>query len=61
MNNPDQNIVLRAIEDARRIPREYIELGARDDAKLILERLIAVLDKDDLVHSLPRLGERASG
>jgi len=30
MNNPDQDTVLRALEDARRILGEYIEPGERD-------------------------------
>jgi hypothetical protein len=40
MNNPDQETVLRAIEDARRILGEYIEPGQRD-ATGTVERLLA--------------------
>ena len=43
MNSPDQDILLRAMDDARRILREYIEPGPRD-AKRTVERLLAVLD-----------------
>jgi hypothetical protein len=51
MNNPDQDTLLRAIEDARRILGEYIEPGQRDATRTV-ERLVAVLDKNDVVHAL---------
>src|SRR5258708_31774901 len=57
MNNPDQEMVLRAVEDARRILSEYIEPGACDATKTV-ERLLAVLDKNDLVHALDRINRR---
>jgi hypothetical protein len=57
MNNPDQETVLRAIEDARRILGEYIEPGQRD-ATRTMERLLAVLDRNDVVHALDRIKRR---
>jgi hypothetical protein len=57
MNNPDQETVLRAIEDARRILGEYIEPGPRDATRTI-ERLLAVLDRNDVVHALDRIKRR---
>jgi hypothetical protein len=57
MNNPDQDTLLRAVEDARRLLGEYIEPGPRD-AKRTVERLLAVLDKPDLAHVLDRLTRR---
>jgi hypothetical protein len=57
MNSPDQDILLRAMDDARRILREYIEPGPRD-AKRTVERLLAVLDKPELAHALDRLTRR---
>jgi hypothetical protein len=57
MNNPDQDTVIRAVEDARRILGEYIEPGPRD-ARRTVERLLAVLDRDDVVHSLDRIKRR---
>jgi hypothetical protein len=48
MNNPDQETVLSAIEDARRILGEYFEAGQSDAART-MERLIAVFDKNDVV------------
>jgi hypothetical protein len=57
MNNPDQDTVIRAVEDARRILGEYIEPGPRD-ARRTVERLLAVLDRDDVVHALDRIKRR---
>ena len=57
MNSPDQDTLIRAIEDARRILGEYIEPGPRD-AKVTVERLLAVLDKSDVVHALDRIKRR---
>lgn len=41
MNTPDQDTVLRAIEDTRRILGDYIEPGTRDPVRTI-ERLLLV-------------------
>jgi hypothetical protein len=57
MTNPDQETILRAVEDARRILGEYIEPGPRD-ATVTLDRLIAILDRDDFVHALDRMKRR---
>ncbi len=57
MNNPDQDTLLRAIDDARRILGEYIEPGQRDATRTV-ERLLAVLDKNDVVHALDRMKRR---
>jgi hypothetical protein len=57
MNNPDQNTLVRAVKDARRILGEYIEPGPQD-ARRTVERLLAVLDKNDVVHALDRIKRR---
>jgi hypothetical protein len=57
LNTPDQETVLRAMEDARRILAEYIEPG-QHDAMRTVERLLAVLDKSDVVHALDRMSRR---
>jgi hypothetical protein len=57
MNSPDQETLLRAIEDTRRILGEHIEPGPRD-AKRTVERLLAVLDRNDVVHTLDRMNRR---
>lgn len=57
MNNPDQDTVLRAIEDARRILGEHIEPGPRDATRTV-EQLLAILDRNDVVHALDRIYRR---
>jgi hypothetical protein len=57
MSNPDQETLLRAIEDARRILGEYIEPGPRDAAQA-MQHLLAVLDRNDVVHAMDRLKRR---
>ncbi len=58
MNNPDQHTLVRAVEDARRILGEYIEPGPRD-ARRTVERLLAILNRNDVVHALDRINRRA--
>jgi hypothetical protein len=57
MNNPDQDTLVRAVEDARRILGEYIEPEPRDATRTV-ERLLAVLDRNDVVHALDRINRR---
>jgi hypothetical protein len=57
MNNPDQDTLIRAVEDARRILGEYIEPGSRDPTRAV-HRLFAVLDRDEVLHALDRLKRR---
>jgi hypothetical protein len=57
MNTPDEDTLIRAVEDAKRILGEYIELGPRDATRTV-ERLLAVLDRDDVVHALDRIKRR---
>ena len=54
MNSPDQDVLIRAVEDARRILREYIEPGPRD-ATRTMERLLAVLDRNEVILALDRI------
>ena len=56
MNNTDQETVLRALEDARRILGEYIWLIR--DANQTVDHLVAVLDRDEVVHALGRMKRR---
>jgi hypothetical protein len=57
MTEPDQDTVLRAIEDARRILGEFIAPGPRDPMHT-LEKLLTVLDRDEVVHALDRMKRR---
>jgi hypothetical protein len=59
MNTPDQDTVIRAVEDARRILGDYIEIGPRDAIRTV-EHLLAVLDKNDVVYALDRIKRRRS-
>jgi hypothetical protein len=55
MKSPDQDILIliRAMDDARRILREFIEPGP-SDAMRTVERLLILLDRNDVVHALDR-------
>jgi hypothetical protein len=53
----DQETLIRAIEDARRILREYVAVEQRDPTRTV-ERLLAILDKNDVVHALDRMNRR---
>ena len=57
MNNPDHDTLIRAVEDARRILGEYIEPGPRDATRAV-EHLLAVLDRNDVMHALDRIKRR---
>jgi hypothetical protein len=57
MNNPDQDTLIRTVEDARRILGEYIDPGPRDATRTV-ERLLAILDKNEVVHALDRIKRR---
>ena len=57
MNTSDQDTVLQAMEDARRILAEYNAPGPRDPT-FTLHRLIAVLDRDEVVLALDRMKRR---
>jgi hypothetical protein len=59
MNDPDQNIVLRAVDDARSILAEYVAPGPHDAAHTIV-CLLAVLDRTEVVDALDRLTQRNS-
>ena len=57
MKSPDQDVLIRATEDARRILREFIDPGPHDAMRTV-ERLLAVLDKPELAHALDRMNRR---
>ena len=57
MNSPDQDVLIRAVEDARRILGEYIEPGPRNGTRTV-ERLLAVLDRNDVILALDRMKRR---
>jgi ribosomal 50S subunit-associated protein YjgA (DUF615 family) len=54
VSTPDQDTLLRAIEDARRILGNMSSRGRRDAVQTV-QSLLAVLDKDEVVHALDRM------
>jgi hypothetical protein len=58
MNDPDQDTLIRAVEDARRILGEYIEPGSRDATRTLEHLLAVLLDRNDVVHALDRMKRR---
>jgi len=59
MKSPDQDILIliRAIEDGRRMLKEFIGPGPHD-ARRTVERLLLLLDRNDVVHALDRTKRR---
>jgi hypothetical protein len=57
MSNTDQETLVQALEDARRILGEY-NAPRPLDATHTVHRLIAVLDSDEVVHALDRMKRR---
>jgi hypothetical protein len=57
MNTPDQDLVLRALEDARQILAEYEAVGDFDGRRTI-GRLFVLLDREDLLHAMDRIKRR---
>jgi len=57
MYNTDQETLLQAIEDARRILEEYNAPRPRD-ATYTLHRLIGVFDRPELLHAVERMKTR---
>ena len=57
MNTPDQDTLVRAIEDARRILAEHVQLGPSEPERT-LESLLSVLDKNEIVLALDRVSGR---
>jgi|tagenome__1003787_1003787.scaffolds.fasta_scaffold20633560_2 hypothetical protein len=53
MNTPDHDALVRAIEDARRILQEHIELSL--EATRTVDQLLAILDRADVLFALGRV------
>jgi hypothetical protein len=58
MNNSDVETLVEAVGDAKRILGEYSSGPQPLNAALTLHRLIAVLDRDDVVQALDRIKRR---
>ena len=57
MSTPDQDTLVRAVEDARRILGEYRAIGSQDALRTV-DRLFGVLDQDEVVHAIERMKRR---
>ena len=57
MSTPDQDTLVRAIEDARRILGEYRAFNLVDALRTV-DRLFCVLDQDEVVHAIERMKRR---
>jgi hypothetical protein len=55
MHTSDQDVVLKALEHARRILSEHSTSGS---LKHTVDRLRAALDRDEVVHALDRMKRR---
>jgi hypothetical protein len=51
----DQDLILDAIEDARRILAEYIEPASRRNPEITLGMLLFLLDRPEVVVAIARL------
>jgi hypothetical protein len=55
--NPDQETLMRAVEEARGILGEYIKPGPGNPTRTV-ERLLAVLDRNEVIRALDRMRRR---
>jgi hypothetical protein len=55
----DQQLALQAVSDAQRILEEYLEPRPRNNERMILDRLVEVLERPGLLVAINRM-QRAS-
>jgi len=51
----DQQLALQAVSDAQRILEEYLEPRPRNNERIILDRLVEVLEQPDLLVAINRM------
>jgi hypothetical protein len=51
----DEQLALQAVKDAQRILEEYLEPRPRNNERIILDRLVEVLERPDLVVAVDRM------
>jgi len=56
----DQELALQAVSEAQRILEEYLQPLPRTNERRILDRLVEVLERPDLVIAVGRLQQRSS-
>ena len=56
----DQQLALRAVNEAQRILEEYLQPRPQNNERRILDQLVEVLEQPDLVVAVGRLLQRSS-
>ena len=56
----DQQLALQAVSEAQRILEEYLQPLPQNSERRILDRLVEVLERPDLVVAVGRLQQRSS-
>jgi hypothetical protein len=51
----DEQLALQAVSDAQRILEEYLEPRPRNNGRLILDKLVEVLERPDLLVAVTRM------
>jgi hypothetical protein len=51
----DEHLALQAVSDAQRILEEYLEPRPRNNERIILDRLVEVLERPDLLVAVNRM------
>jgi hypothetical protein len=51
----DEQLALQAVSDAQRILEEYLEPRPRNNERIILDRLVEVLERPELVLAINRM------
>jgi hypothetical protein len=56
----DQQLALQAVSEAQRLLEEYLQPRPQDNERRILDQLVEVLERPDLVVAVGRLQQRSS-
>ncbi len=56
----DQQLALRAVSEAQRILEEYLQPRPHTNERRILDQLVEVLERPDLIVAVGRLQQRSS-
>ena len=56
----DQQLALQAVSEAQRILDEYLQPRLQNNERRILDQLVEVLERPDLVVAVSRLQQRSS-
>jgi hypothetical protein len=51
----DEQLALQAVSDAQRILEEYLEPRPRNNERIILDKLVEVLERPDLLLAVDRM------